>query len=79
MGGGVKGDYGGGGRGIWRGEEGNGAPQSATCCTICERGCVRIGRERFENSGSIFGRHRKSFSSSRRAVEISTFFHFTTF
>ena len=29
----------------------------ATCCTMCKRGRVGIGHERFENSGSVLGRH----------------------
>ena len=36
---------------------GNGATQSETCYTICKRGWVVIGHERFENSGSVLGRH----------------------
>ena len=30
---------------------------TATCCTMCKRGLVGIGHERFENSGSVLGRH----------------------
>ena len=44
----------------WREEcwlRGNGATQSATCCTKCKKGWVGIGHERFENSDSILGRH----------------------
>ena len=37
-------------------EEGNGVTQSARCCTMCTRGSVGIGHERFENIGSILGR-----------------------
>ena len=36
---------------------GNGATQSATCCTMCKSGGVGIGHERFENVGSVLGRH----------------------
>ena len=35
----------------------NGATQSATCCTMCISGWVGIGRERFGNVGSVWGRH----------------------
>ena len=35
----------------------NGATQSATCCTMCKRGWVQIGHERFENGGSVLGRY----------------------
>ena len=28
---------------------GDGASQSAICCTMCKRGLVEIGHERFEN------------------------------
>ena len=35
----------------------NGATQLATCCTMCKSGLVGIGQERFENGGSVLGRH----------------------
>ena len=50
----------GGGRKFWL--LGNGATQSATCCTMCKRSWVGIGHERFENSGSVLSRHPGLFS-----------------
>jgi len=37
--------------------EGYGVIQSAICCTMCIRGSVGLWHERFENSGSVLGRH----------------------
>jgi len=45
----------GGGGKCWL--RGNGATQSAICCTMCESGWVGIGHERFGNVGSVLGRH----------------------
>ena len=36
---------------------GNGAIQSATCCTTCKSGWVGIWHERFENVGNVWGRN----------------------
>ena len=43
---------------------GNGATQSATCCTMCKglQTSVGIGHVRFENSGSDLNRHPGLFS-----------------
>ena len=53
--------------------EGNNATQSATCCTMCKRGSVRIGHERFENGDSVLGRHPgRGYTGSRRSPTLQT-------
>ena len=68
-------------RGRWRGsmEEyegrmrgmlttGNGVTQSEASCTMYKRGWVEIGHERFENGGSILGRHPgRGYTGCRRS------------
>ena len=47
-------------------EEGNGATQSATCCSMQKRGWVGIERERFGDGGSVLGQHLdRGYTGSR--------------
>ena len=49
----------------------NGATQLSTCCTMCKRGLVRTGQERFENGGSVLGRHPgRGCTGARRCITL---------
>ena len=46
----------------------NSATQSAMCCTMCKRCWAGIGHERFENDGSVLGRHPgRGYTGGRRS------------